>query len=259
MQIRPRKVIGKIPKKVNEFFTVRCLTQADANAILNGSFLSTKKGKEGISLRLKISAVILLFVALIFLFAACKKQGITIVDDQGKTRILATDEKGETMTDDAGNIIIMATGLDGENETQRIAMPDFYVSGKTVNTPDYSLTLPRGWTQSGGANTLRLKNKKGDVELTLVTMEGKTIEHALASAEQVVELMEREGGTAETAEATVCGEEATLFTVVKGDEGRIVFRIFEKNGTVFSFYSVTTGKDTDVAEADKIIESIIFK
>jgi len=210
----------------------------------------------------KIAALLLISTLLLCVLAACKKDkvnGIAIVDDEGKTRVLATDENGESMTDDAGNLIVVVTGANGDEETQRVAPPDYYMTGKTIQTPKYSVTVPDGWEQSDGLGDVRLIHTDTKSELNLVTLKDKTLQDGLDSAEQVMDLMRKDGGTVETVQTTICGVEATQYTASKADSGTVIFYIFEKNAAVYSFYSVATEADRDSVDFEALINSIEFK
>jgi hypothetical protein len=204
---------------------------------------------------------LLAFFLMLFAFAACKKaekNGIPIIDDKGTTRVLATNDSGETMTDDAGNLIIVVTDNAGNAETQRVAPPDYYQYGDTIETPKYSLTIPKGWEKTGSGKDVRLSHPATNSELNLVTMDGKTYEDALDSAEQVAELFKAEG-TVETTDAVICGVDAIKYSMTKPDAGNAVFYIFEKNATVYSFYSVILKENEDSIDAEAIFNSIVFK
>jgi len=163
------------------------------------------------------------------------------------------------MTDDAGNLIIVVTGANGEEETQRVAPPDYYKTGNTIQTPKYTITVPDGWEQSDGLGDVRLIHTGTKSELNLVTLKEKTLQDGLDSAEQVMELMRKEGGSVETVQTTICGVEATQYTASKADSGTVVFYIFEKNATVYSFYSVAAKADRDSVGFEALINSIEFK
>lgn len=211
--------------------------------------------------RKKVVALFIVFVLMLGLFGACKKatKGIVITDNEGKTRVLATNDKGETMTDEANNLIILVTDFDGKEETQRVAMPDSYVSGKTIQTKKYTVLIPKGWEQDSGLGDVKLIHKKTDGEINLVTMDGKTLEYAIDSMEQFAESIKDEGGTVEVAQATICGVEAAKYSLENADTGIITFYIFEKNGTVYSFYTAATNENKDSVDFEAIINSIVFK
>ena len=213
-------------------------------------------------MRIKIAALLLVFTLMFCVFAACKRDkvnGIAVVDNEGTSRVLATNDNGETMTDDAGNLIIVVTNADGKEETQRVAPPDYYVKGNIIETPKYTVTIPKGWEQSTGLGDVRLIHTDTKSELNLVTLIGKTLEDGLASAEEVMGLMRNEGGTVETAQTTICGVEATKYSISKSDSGAVTFYIFEKNGTVYSFYSVAAGENGESIDFETLINSIQFK
>jgi len=210
----------------------------------------------------KTAAIVIIFALMLCFFAACKKDkvnGIAIVDNEGKTRVLATDDNGETMTDDAGNLIVVVTGADGKEETNRVAPPDYYQTGRTIQTPKYTLTIPKGWEPGEGLGDVRLVHTSTNSELNLVTLKDKTLEDGLDSAEQVMDMLRNEGGTVETAQTTICGVEATQYSVSKTDEGTVIFYIFEKNATVYSFYTVADKAKRDSVGFEALINSIEFK
>ena len=209
----------------------------------------------------KIVTLFVIFVLIFGVFGACKKstKGIVITDNEGKTRVLATNDKDETMTDDAGNLIILVTGLDGEEETQRVAMPDYYVEGRTIQTKNYTVVIPKGWEQGAGVSDVRLVHTKTQGEINLVTLNGKTLQDAIDSAESLMEPIEKEGGTVQTGKATICAVEAFTYTVAKADTGTIIFYIFEKNGVAYSFYTAATNEDKGSVDFQTIINSIVFK
>lgn len=209
----------------------------------------------------KYIALFVVFVLMLGVFGACKKaaKGIVITDSEGKTRVLATNDNGETMTDDANNLIIIATDFDGKEETQRLAMPDYYVSGSTIEAITYTLVIPKGWEQSKGVSDVMLVHKSTESEINLVTMDDKTLGNAIDDAESLMEQIEKEGGTVGTAQTTICGVEAAKYTVAKAASGTITFYIFEKNDIVYSFYTVATEEHKDRVDFEAIINSIVFK
>lgn len=211
--------------------------------------------------KIKIFTLFVVFVLMLGVFGACKRatKGIVITDNEGKTRVLATNDKGETMTDEAGNLIILVTGLDGKEETQRVAMPDSYVSGKTIETKKYTVVIPKGWEQDTGLGDVKLIHKKTDGEINLVTMDGKTLEYAIDEAEQFMMSIENEGGTVETTAATICEVEAKKYVARAGNGNPITFYIFEKNGTVYSFYTAVAEEHKDSVDFEAVINSIVFK
>jgi len=213
-------------------------------------------------MRKKTIVFFIVFVLMLCIFAACKKDevnGIVIVDNNGTTRVLATNDNGETMTDDAGNLIVVVTDAEGKSETQRVAPPAYYADGDTIQTLKYSLTVPKGWSYKSVGNNLKLTNTDTNSELNLVTMEGKTLEDAIASADQTMELFKKEG-TVEVSQTVICGVDATKYTITKADSsGTVIFYIFEKNGTVYSFYSVVVQAYKDSIDFETIINSIKFK
>lgn len=209
-------------------------------------------------------ALFVIFVLMLGLFGACKKagKGIIVTDSEGKTRVLATNEKGETMTDEANNIVILVTGLDGKEETQRVAMPDYYVSGSTIETKTYTVKVPKGWEQGNGISDITLVHKSTNAEINLFKMDGKTLEYANIEAELLMNAMRKEGDTVETTQVTIYGVEGTKYTATRAEESKTTatsFYIFEKNESVYSFYTIVDDKDKDRVDFEAIINAIVFK
>ena len=209
----------------------------------------------------KTVVFLIVFILMLCVLAACNKNkahGIVVVDNKGTTRVLATNDNGETMTDDAGNLIVVVTDAEGKSETQRVAPPDYYADGNTVQTPKFSLAVPKGWTYKSIGNNLKLTQTETNSELNLVTMDGKTLDEAIASADETMDLFRKEG-TVEISQTVVCGVDAAKYTITKADTGTVIFYIFEKNATVYSFYSVVVQEYKDSIDFETIINSIKFK
>lgn len=206
-------------------------------------------------------ALFLILALMLGLLGACKKsvKGIVITDNEGKTRVLATNEKGETMTDEAGNIIIVVTDVDGKAETNRVAMPDSYISGDTIQTKTYTLVIPKGWEKAEGLGEVSLKHKKTESEIIFVKMDDKPLEYAIDSMEQFVEPIKEQGGTMDITQTTIYGVEVAQYTMSADDKNITTFYIFEKNGVVYSFYTTSTKEDKDNVDFEAVLNSVVFK
>lgn len=211
-------------------------------------------------------ALILVFFVMLAGFAACKKGGIVVTDNEGKTRVLATDEKGETMTDDAGNLIVVVTGADGGKETQKVAPPSYYVLDDVIEGSKFSIAVPKGWKQSGTGD-ITIVNEETNAELVLMIKENKTLENAVDEAVAILDAVaEQSGSKLERTTVDIDGVSATkLFmpgnTAAESPESDRDWNayIFEKNGTVFLFRGIVEEKYRDSVDFEAIINTVKFK
>lgn len=101
----------------------------------------------------KIIAVISVVVLLASVLAACAKKP-TITGDNGMEYAVVTDKEGNTVVNDEGEVIVYVTdehgkyvkNENGERETNALPFPKTVLNGQTLETPDYVLTMPEGWT-----------------------------------------------------------------------------------------------------------------
>ncbi|NLP48445.1 MAG: hypothetical protein GX345_05805 [Clostridiales bacterium] len=208
--------------------------------------------------KLKNTLVFLFILALlVFSLAACKEKvsGRLIVDDKGITRVLVTDEAGENVTDEAGNIFV----YDNMDETHRLAPPEYYHEGDKIVTQKFSLTLPKGWSQSSaGASDIVLEHEKTGNTIRLVTLK-KDLSEALLDMEDLIELVKKEGAEVEISTENFLGVE-TRVSSIKTENGRTVFHVFEKNGTAFSFYTIEAKAfSQSQAGFEEVFDRIEFK
>ena len=205
----------------------------------------------------KIIALVTALGLILFAFAGCKSKakGKSIVDNRGVTYVVVTEENGENVTDEAGNLVV----YDNLGETQLVATPDYYVSDGKVISKLFSLTPPKGWvassaggddvdlTHEGTGNTVRLVSLKSDLAKGLEDME------TLAEASR------KEGVEVTVSTEEMYGVKATVNTI-KSQESTIVFYIFEKNGSAFSFYSIAKKDFKDKAAGfNEVFDAVEFK
>lgn len=106
----------------------------------------------------RIIAVCCVLVMTVLIFAACEKkppmeeingiekavaydeEGNTVVNSQGQLRVYSLDEKGYIQYEEDGTPVYSYVNL-----------PSIRADGQTVDTDEYSLTMPEGWeTNSAG-------------------------------------------------------------------------------------------------------------
>jgi hypothetical protein len=211
-------------------------------------------------------ALFLVFFMILAGFAGCKKGGIIITDNEGKTRVLATDEDGETMTDDAGNLIVVVTGADGSKETQKVAPPSFYVLDDVIEGSKFSVALPKGWEQSGTGD-ISIVNEETDAELVFMIKGNKPIEDVVDEAVAILDVLATQTGSKlEITTVDIAGSSATKLYLPGNNSAESPENdrdwnayIFEKNGTVFLFRGIVEGKYRDSVDFEAIINSVKFK
>lgn len=121
----------------------------------------------------KIIAAAALVLALTLLFVACGK-GPTIVTKEGYEYPLVTDEEGNTVVNDNGELVVYVTDengkyvedANGEPQTNAVTFPDRISSGTTLETPEYKITYPDGWTIDEMNRAFKEGNDKSYVQIT---------------------------------------------------------------------------------------------
>lgn len=103
---------------------------------------------------IRIIAIVLVLVLAIVLFAMFFRQKKEVyVDADGYTHYLMLDDEGNTILNDNGNIVAYATDADGdmykdeegEYVTVAVDFPKSVIKERSVETPEYKLTMPEGW------------------------------------------------------------------------------------------------------------------
>ena len=111
----------------------------------------------------KIIAVACVLVILAVTLAACGSKYLVITDEHGYTHLAVTDAEGNTVLDENGDIQVYVTDESGDPVTLEngaydvaaVTFPDAVADGDTLETPDYTLTMPDGWTASDSGRFYR--------------------------------------------------------------------------------------------------------
>ncbi|GEM_PF-1471438 len=224
----------------------------------------------------KLIAAALIPAIILAFFAACKKTfkyGLVITDNEGKTRVVATDDSGKAVMDEAGNLIVIetekngkpATDKDGKQETNKVAHPDYYVNDEVIEGSKFVVPIPEGWEQSG-KTVIRLTHKATGAEIDFMVKEGKSRTTVEAETEMLINtiLENDDKATVSTANAKIAGAEAlkyTLFSPKAGDGagGDIVIYVFEKNSVVYLFQGVVKAQYRKQIDFEAVMNTVKFR
>lgn len=106
---------------------------------------------------LVIISCILLLISVTL--TACGNSNI-IIDNNGYSRKVATDEDGNWLQDKWGNIIVENTDSDGNKVTQPLNFPEKVTDkhNKKIENAVVSINVPSGWSVSEGTSFVRLRH-----------------------------------------------------------------------------------------------------
>lgn len=126
---------------------------------------------------LKIAAVLSSLAICITAFAACsqeKNENKLVYEEGGKIYYrkdvgedayeLATDKNGVTLVDEQGNLLWKVTNAQGEEQTHPVSFPAYIDDGDSVSCQQFSMTLPRGWSNTG-KTMIMLRSKDGEKKI----------------------------------------------------------------------------------------------
>lgn len=143
----------------------------------------------------KIIAVACALLTLVLAFTACGKA--TVTGDNGIEYEAVTDEEGNTVVNENGEIVVYVTDADGnyiededgEPQTNVIDFPSVIVDGDTVETADFKLTVPEGWTVDSDGKCVRNDDAGTSIEIALsrAFTEGETIDTVFAKQQERAE------------------------------------------------------------------------
>lgn len=157
----------------------------------------------------KIIAAACVVLLLIATFAACGKVP-TIKMKEGMEYPLVTDEAGSTVLDKDGNVLVYVTDEhgkyvkdeSGERQTNAVTFPAVVVKDGKVETADYVLSVPEGWTAD--SNGRLTKENTGDAKVYIeMTNFGKLNKdgglaaynaESFATLEEYAETVKQNGG-----------------------------------------------------------------
>ncbi len=152
---------------------------------------------KGTNTMKKYFALIVSIILILTCFTACKpriKNGTVIENGAGEQIAIVTSPDGGIVRDEAGNLIVLVTDENGKNvkdengeyQTNAIAMDHAIVIGRRVETENYSVEIPNGWSDAKTLNDLSI-TKDGTDESLVITEKDVA---ATKAAEAFVPLME---------------------------------------------------------------------
>lgn len=121
----------------------------------------------------RIIAVLCVLVLMVTALVACGKK-VTVTGKNGKEYVAVTDDEGSTILDDNGKIVVYVTdedgkyvkNSDGERETNAIDFPDAIVHKESVETAQFILLIPEGWT-ADSRGVLKKTSEDSETNITL--------------------------------------------------------------------------------------------
>lgn len=145
----------------------------------------------------KYFALIISVIVILTCFTACKpkiKNGALVENGAGEQVAIVTSPDGGLVRDEAGNLIVLVTDENGKNvkdengeyKTNAIAMDHAIVIGRRVETENYSVEIPNGWSNAKTLNDLSITKDGTDESLVISQKEGS----ASKAAESFLPLME---------------------------------------------------------------------
>lgn len=202
----------------------------------------------------KIIAIALVMIMMIVVLVGCNKSEV-YVDEDGNEHLLALDEEGNTMLNDNGRIVVYATEADGEIKEDKdgepitavIDFPTMVVGKNSVETPDYKLSLPDKWKSQDNGEFIYKENENVSIKVEILELdEYETLDNymndAIEAEKVFVESIKQEydvtvEDTIEEGNITLKGHFCyyTKTKITKDD--RIVYYVetinFENNGKVY--------------------------
>lgn len=217
----------------------------------------------------KIIAVICVLLLLVTLFAACGKK-VIIQGKNGQEYVAMTDEEGNTVLNQSGEIVVYVTDdrgkyvtdANGERQTNAVTFPDVAIGKDKIETADYVLAIPNGWT-AGEAGLIEKATEdaavfaNAEVNCLGKLPEGKNfdlfIAEQIATLEGLIAAMRESGAEVNYVknESQVLGERASVITMVAQSEeiGVVTYKMmhFVKDGKVFKVLYRGNDQTTDTA------------
>lgn len=215
---------------------------------------------------LKLLAIILCFVSIITVFAACKKEDENTLLYKEKSKIfyrkeagddayeLVTDANGVTVIDEQGNMLWKVTDANGVEGTHPVSFPAFLEDGKRISCQQFTIECPKGWESTGNLNFI-LKNVKEGLTISYSIVEPDN-KNYLTSDENIKHITDAfqskvDDGTAivSTVKTQVAGRDAKKLTVEVTEEGNQsymeAYYIDLEAGTMTFFCSCNDYNDKD--------------
>lgn len=212
----------------------------------------------------KIIAVACVLLVLVAAFTACGKAIVT--GDNGMEYEAVTDEEGNTVVNENGDIVVYVTDVDGnyvedangEPQTNSITFPSVIAHEDRIETANYILLIPEGWTAESDGTLAREadENAEQSIEITNFgeledgeTFAGK-MQESQATLEGLAQAVIDNGGTAESAVESVqfFEQDATLLELTATAQQR-TFRYqmlyFMQNGELYKVQYTATDMENE--------------
>lgn len=161
----------------------------------------------------KAIAIVCVLIISLSIFVSCGRKGsifenarwgLKIEDAEGGVHALVTDAEGNTVLTDDGKLAVYATDkwgnyvkLDGgELLTDSITFPEKLVDEKKarVETPQYIFELPEDWEPDDDQNFVNKNNKKILFQLPVLSdLKSRTLEDAVDTQLQFIDMINESG------------------------------------------------------------------
>lgn len=188
-----------------------------------------------------ISVVAILILMLSVLLTACAKKN-EIIDDYGKTHVIATDKDGNLLQDPWGNLYEEVTDADGNTVTQAYDYPVVSTNKKrtVIENAVLKMELSDDWKASDSASVFRIRHMGKCVDVGIaacqieVTFDSQyTIEDNIADYLKSVRELDKTGelfSEAEQFDAKICGVSAKGITYSSTDTEAVIYCYFLEKG-----------------------------
>ncbi|MBQ8763263.1 MAG: hypothetical protein IJZ07_04100 [Clostridia bacterium] len=145
----------------------------------------------------KYFALIISLIVILTCFTACKpkiKNGTVVENGVGEQIAIVTSPDGGIVRDDAGNLVVLVTDENGRNvkddngeyKTNAVAMDHAIVIGRRVETRNYSVEIPNGWSDAKTLNDLQI-TKDGTDESLVITEKDGSVSQAIEELAPIFE------------------------------------------------------------------------
>ena len=193
----------------------------------------------------KIIAMACVLVVLAVTLAACGSKYLVITDEHGYTHLAVTDAEGNTVLDENGDIQVYVTDESGDPVTLEngaydvaaVTFPDAVADGDTLETPDYTLTMPDGWTASDSGRFYRDDTENVYLQITnFGELENQTLDTYVASMQENINaLLEQTQQTYPSASVEYSNH--TLSQANRMDSRVVEFRVPDADGNM-AYYAM---------------------
>lgn len=231
----------------------------------------------------KYFALIISLIVILTCFTACKpkiKNGALVENGAGEQVAIVTSPDGGIVRDDAGNLIVLVTDQNGKNvkdengeyKTNAVAMDHAIIIGRRVETQNYSVEIPDGWSDALTLNDLSITKDGTDESLVITEKDGsaskamETITPVLENAKRMYANVVSENTTVKINENITANFMSVYIPQQKTDENGnpvpayLGFFFFEEAGHTYSCKIEgrrNIGENLD--EFTKILSSINFR